>query len=733
MNWHRALSLLIVLIVGAHLSARSLHVDQHHPEANDTNPGTADQPLKSISPAAALAQPGDVVMIADGVYREHVSPAMGGSAPDQMIAYVAVHGHRPVITGSDPWRPTWTQAKLEGVTAAVYQAELDESLFTYDFPIEDFNPFHLPLSRMYAKDVPSFYEPVRPVEPEEDTQMTRGMVFIEGQPLRQIIDPAAFERASGVFMVPADGKSILVRLPFDREPHGLTFEITTREQAFAPRELGKNFIRLKGLTFEHGANGFGVPQFGMVSSSRGRYWIIEECTFRWAGTAGLDMGEMAWYTPPGRTSKPSPSTGKLDFDKIVRRCTFADNGVVGVWSYGGGPHLVEDCVFERNRWRSIEIAEDGGIKCHAVSNSVFRNNLFRENDTYALWLDVVGSNNRITQNLFIDNRNAGVFIERTARTTLVDNNICLFTRPWTYSQMTQSDGFYNHQASNVIFAHNLSMGNYGFGYRCILWGGNDSSNSFHPYKAKVSHNRILNNIAYANARGAVSLPVDQKFCWGNISDHNFIWGAANAPLFELQRGVADRAELVSWIERGIAEHQIPIAEALMLHRWKGGQLGPEVGDMRHTGPLVGLPIWQKVRGFDTHSVVGTLPVCQAYRDGRIVLHVKRPKKTYGASKMYSESGQAIGARPQSYGDLNEVECPRLPYIKYDYFGKLRPTDQPPTVGPIQDLPQIAGGDRAVEIVLWPNASPDRPPATEMQIDIEPRSFIGDWEKTPEGQ
>ena len=61
------------------------------------------------------------------------------------------------------------------------------------------------------------------------------------------------------------------------------------------------------------------------------------------------------------------------------------------------------------------------------------------------------------------------------------------------------------------------------------------------------------------------------------------------------------------------------------------------------------------------------------------------------------------------------------------------TDQPPTVGPIQNLPQITGGDRAVAILLWPNASPDRPPATEMQIDIEPRSFIGDWETKPEGQ
>jgi parallel beta-helix repeat protein len=576
--------------------------------------------------------------------------------------------------------------------------------------------------------VASYYAPVRPVEQGQTLELTRGMVFLDGVMLRQITDVAAFERTSGVFMVPADGKSLLVRLPFDREPHGLTFEITTREQVFAPRELRKNFIHLEGLTFEHGANGLGVPQFGMVSSSKGKYWILEDCKFRWACTAGLDVGEMAWYPPPGRKDNPSPSTGKLDFNKTIRRCTFSNNGVAGMWSYGGGPMLVEDCIVERNRWQPSEHAEDGGIKCHGIGRSVFRNNLFRDNDSFGLWLDVVSANNRITGNLFIGNRNAGVFVERTAPTTLVDNNISLFTRSWTYRQLTMADGFYNHQSSNVIFAHNLSMSNAGFGFRNVLWGANDGSNSFNPYTCKVSHNRVVNNIAYANSRGAIGLPVDQKFCFSNSSDHNFIWGAASAPLFELERGVSDAVGLAGQIENVIAVHNIAPQEALMLHRWKSGQLGPEVGDMRHGGPRVGLPVWQKLRGFDTHSVVGALPVCLAYRDGRLYLHVKRPDKLYSSSTQYSESGQVIGARPDSYGLLSDVECPRLPYITYDYFGKPRPPDRPTTVGPIQDLDKIAGGDKPIELLLWPNASPDRPPATEVQIDIEPESIVGDWEK-----
>ena len=708
--------------------ARTWYVDQGHPNASETADGLSTQPMRTISRAAAQAGPGDVVMIANGVYREHVSPATGGSGPDSMITYRAVPGHHPLIKGSDLWKPTWEQVKLEDSSLTVFRAELDESLFDHDFPIDGFNPFHQSPSIKVGRDIATYYAPVRPVEADEPLELTRGMLFLDGRPLRQITDVNAFRFASGVFMVRADGRHLLVRLPLDRSPQGLTFEITTREQVFAPRELGKNFIRLQGLRFEHSANGLGTPQMGMVSSSKGRYWIFEDCHFRWAGTAGLDMGEMAWYTPPGRASNPSPSEGALDFDKTVRRCAFTDNGMAGIWSYGGGPHLVEDCVFERNNRRGRWHAEEAGLKCHDISSSVFRNNLFRDNNSWGLWIDVGHHNNRVTQNLFINNLKGGVFIERSAGTTLVDNNICIGTNSFPMYNMSQADGFYNHQASNVTFAHNLSMGNAGFGFRHLMWGANDGSNSFNPHTVKISHNRVVNNIAYANGRGAISLPVDQKFCWDNFSDHNFIWGAAGAPLFELGRGGVDRGELVAWIEKEIVEHQIPPQEALMLHRWKEGRLGPQVGDMRHAGPLVGLPVWRALRGFDTHSVVGAVRLFLAYRDGRIVLHTRRPRKIHGESASYSESGVVVGARPESYGRLADVECTHLPTIRHDYFGADRPGDRPPTVGPIQDLDRIAGGGAPVEIVLWPNASPDRPPGTAMQIKIEPKSIVGDWEK-----
>jgi hypothetical protein len=725
------LLLMVVLGVVVEVHGRTLHVDNGHAAAADGNPATADRPLKTVSRAAALAGPGDTVEIGAGVYREHVDPARGGTRAWRTITYRARPGDKVVIKGSDLWKPQWERAAIDGVRVVVWQARLDPALFTYDFPIENFNPFHQSPARIYKQTVEDYYMPVRPTAADKPLALTRGALFLDGQPLRQITDPTHFNLVSGAFMVSRDGNSVFVRLAFDRAPQGLTFEIVTREQVFAPRVMGMDFIHLQGLEFEHAANGNGVPQFGMVSATRGGYWLIEDCTFRLAGTAGADIGRAAWYDLPGRghyqgtPDEPGPEPANfvspLDgFTMVVRRCRFIDNGSVGLWCYAHGRSiLVEDCVFERNNRLARFTWEEAGIKCHGISNSVFRNNLIRETDSYGLWLDVCGTDNRITQNLFIGNMNSGVFIEAPGGSTLVDNNISAYSRPFTFYQMTQADGVYNHQSSNTYFVHNLAFGNAGFGFRNLLHSVPNAGQPDDP-KHKIQHNRVLNNIAYANGRGAVSLPVDQPVCGDNISAGNLFWGATDAPLFELQRGVMAPSKYIALIARALSEHNIPANQAPLLDLWQKGKLGPNVGDMRHNGLMVGLPVWQAVQGYDMDAVVGPLPNFRLYRDGRIVLNLKVPTEPRG--KGAGETDEFVGARPGSYVRLADVKCERLPYIKYDYFGRQRPADAPPTVGPIQDLTSIAG-DGEVIIPLWPNASPDRPPASEMRINIKPLPVI----------
>ena len=61
---HLMVSLVLAALCGT-VQARTWHVDQMHPRASDDNPGNLEQPLKTISKAAAEARPGDTVRIAE--------------------------------------------------------------------------------------------------------------------------------------------------------------------------------------------------------------------------------------------------------------------------------------------------------------------------------------------------------------------------------------------------------------------------------------------------------------------------------------------------------------------------------------------------------------------------------------------------------------------------------------------------------------------------------------------
>ncbi|MBQ7109001.1 MAG: DUF1565 domain-containing protein [Clostridia bacterium] len=69
--------------------------------ANDMNSGSALAPFKTISRAAAVAQPGDTVIVHGGTYRETVTPANSGE-PNAPITYKAAEGERVIISATEP-------------------------------------------------------------------------------------------------------------------------------------------------------------------------------------------------------------------------------------------------------------------------------------------------------------------------------------------------------------------------------------------------------------------------------------------------------------------------------------------------------------------------------------------------------------------------------------------------------------------------------------------------------
>ena len=96
---------------------------------NDTNDGSAAAPLRTISAAAALAQPGDTVTVHEGVYREWVNPPRGGESDAKRITYQAAPGEKVAVKGSE------AVTGWEKVQNDTWKVTVPNSLFG------DYNPY----------------------------------------------------------------------------------------------------------------------------------------------------------------------------------------------------------------------------------------------------------------------------------------------------------------------------------------------------------------------------------------------------------------------------------------------------------------------------------------------------------------------------------------------------------------------------------------------------------------
>ena len=120
-------ALLSVLLPTA-LAGREFHVSM---QGRDNDRGTESSPLRSLQRAADLAQPGDVITVHEGVYRERVNPPRGGTSDRERIVYQAARGAKVEIKGSEVIR-NW-----EKVQPGVWKVTLPNSFFGAFNPYSD--------------------------------------------------------------------------------------------------------------------------------------------------------------------------------------------------------------------------------------------------------------------------------------------------------------------------------------------------------------------------------------------------------------------------------------------------------------------------------------------------------------------------------------------------------------------------------------------------------------------
>lgn len=85
--------------------------------------GSKEMPFQTISHAAAVARPGDEVIVAPGIYREYDNPAFGGVDDDHRITYRSEVPLGAVITGAEQ------VANWERYEGSVWKACISNGIF----------------------------------------------------------------------------------------------------------------------------------------------------------------------------------------------------------------------------------------------------------------------------------------------------------------------------------------------------------------------------------------------------------------------------------------------------------------------------------------------------------------------------------------------------------------------------------------------------------------------------
>src|SRR3954452_10894925 len=406
--------------------------------------GSRNQPLRTIDRAAELAQPGDTVVVHEGVYREWVRPRRGGLSDQRHITYEAARGEHVVLSGSEQvsdWEP---------VEGTVWKVSVPNSLFG------SFNPFAEEIDGDWIvypeKDSPrkhlgevylngmSFYEVLSLAEVSEPALRTEVLDDRTGTPDR-VRDP---EQTRYVWYAEVGEDVTTIWANFQgADPNAELVEINVRRSVFYPSEHHLDYITVRGFELAQAACPWTPPtadQPGLIGPNWAKGWVIEDNVIHDAKCSAISIGKetsTGHNYATSRGDKPGYqyqlesvfSAQQIGWDKehvgshIIRRNTIYDcgqNGIVG--------HL--GCVFstiEDNHIYNIALKREfygyeiAGIKLHAAIDVVISHNRIHD-CSLGTWLDWQTQGTRISRNLYYAN-NRDLYVEVSHGPYLVDHNV----------------------------------------------------------------------------------------------------------------------------------------------------------------------------------------------------------------------------------------------------------------------------------------------------------------------
>jgi alpha-N-arabinofuranosidase len=437
------LFLFAAALLLAPLHAAELHVAS---DGDDTHPGSREAPLRTIQGAANLAQPGDVITVHAGVYRERVSPPRGGESDQKRIVYQAAAGEKVEIKGSEVVK-NWVK-----VQDGVWQVVLPNAFFG------NFNPYNDLIRGDW------FNGKGRPHHTGAVYQ--NGGWLVEAAKLEDVLKPAA---ATPLWFGRVDKDTTTIWAQFkDSDPNENGIEINVRQTVFYPEKPGIDYLTVRGFTMCHAATPWAPPtaqQIGLIGTHWSKGWIIENNVISHSVCSGIALGKhgdefdnTSADTAEGyvKTIERAhafaiPWTRDTIGHHLVRNNTIShceQTGIVG--SLGAAFSTVTgNTIHDIHVRRLFTGAEMAGIKLHgAIDVELSGNHIYRT--CLGLWLDWMAQGTRVSRNLFHDNAGRDLFVEVNHGPFLVDNN--LFLSPTSLLSVSQG-GAYVHN----LFAGGLDM------------------------------------------------------------------------------------------------------------------------------------------------------------------------------------------------------------------------------------------------------------------------------------
>ena len=451
--------------------------------------------LRTIGRAAALAEPGDTVIIHGGIYREAVVIEKSGR-PDNPITFQTAAGAGVIMTGAD--RITeWTRVKGD---SHIYSTPWPHQFIT-------FNQNH--------------------THPDDDFHRLIGrceQVFINGYALRQVLERDKLSR--GTFYADLDGKRLYVWNYNNQEiSKKAIVEASVRGSILAVKG---NYVTVKGIRFRYAAN---RAQHGAVEFS-GNHLTVEDCIFEYTNAGGAAFG------------------GE---DVTVRRCAFQYNGQLGFGAVRSHRLLMTGCTVRNNNIKGFNRGwEAGGNKICLARGVVLENSTFVENRGNGIWFDIGNEDCTVRNCLVAFNEDAGVFYEISYGLHAYDNVIVNNGLADTSGAWGASAGISISSSPDCLIERNLLVGNKeGFNFR-------EQSRSTPRIDDRKSvpvwnHDHIIRNNVIALNRDA------QTWGWFDVTDNRHwpaMGGNSNADGLSLEKlalslrdnlyFAAPGAELFNW-------------------------------------------------------------------------------------------------------------------------------------------------------------------------------------------